>query len=146
VSAEHLIHADAAGMRAMARAGTVAVLLPGTSFFLGEPYAPARAFVAAGVPVAVATDFNPGSAHSENLQNVMMLALMHSKLSPGEILTAVTLNAAAALSRANRLGSLEAGKQADFLLLGSDDWRDLFYHWGVNPVARRFKAGVEHRG
>jgi imidazolonepropionase len=144
VSAEHLIHADGAGMKAMARAGTVAVLLPGTSFFLGEPYAPARRFVAAGVPVAVATDFNPGSAHSENLQNVMMLALQHSKLSPEEILTAVTLNGAAALDRAGSLGSLEPGKQADFLLLGTDDWRDLFYHWGVNPVKKRFKLGISH--
>lgn len=142
VSAEHLIHASAAGLAALAKSRTVAVLLPGTSFFLNEPYAPARQFVEAGVPVAVATDFNPGSAHSENLHNVMMLALMQSKLQPTEILTGVTLNAAAALRRAKSHGSLEAGKRADFLLLDCEDWRDLFYHWGVNPVAMRFKGGA----
>jgi imidazolonepropionase len=143
VSAEHLIHASPAGLRALAKSRTVAVLLPGTSFFLNEPYAPARDFVAAGVPVAIATDCNPGSARSENLQVVMMLALMLSKLQPAEILTATTLNAAAALRRAGSHGSLEAGKRADFLLLDCEDWRDLFYHWGVNPVAKRFKGGRE---
>lgn len=143
VSAEHLIHASRAGMKALAQSGTVAVLLPGTSFFLDEPYAPARGFVEAGVPVAVATDLNPGSAHSENLHAVMMLALMKSKLQPAEILAATTLNAAAALKRARERGSLESGKRADFLLLECEDWRDLFYHWGVNPVAQRFRGGVE---
>ena len=143
VSAEHLIHASPAGLRALAKAGTVAVLLPGTSFFLREPYAPARDFIAAGVPVALATDCNPGSARSENLHAVMMLAVMNMKISPEEALTAVTLNGAAALSRAQSLGSLESGKQADIILLGTDDWRDLFYHWGVNPVVKRFKAGTE---
>ena len=143
VSAEHLIHAAPAGLRALAKSGTVAVLLPGTSFFLREPYAPARAFIAAGVPVALATDCNPGSARSENLHAVMMLAVMNMKISPEEALTAATLNAAAALSRAGRLGSLETGKQADIILLETDDWRDLFYHWGVNPVVKRFKAGRE---
>lgn len=143
ISAEHLIHAAPAGLRALAKSGTVAVLLPGTSFFLREPYAPARDFIAARVPVALATDCNPGSARSENLHAVMMLAVMNMKLQPEEALTAVTLNAAAALSRVRSLGSLEAGKQADIILLDTDDWRDLFYHWGVNPVVKRFKAGRE---
>lgn len=141
ISAEHLIAADEAGITSMAKGGTVAVLLPATSLYLGKPYAPARAMIQAGVPVAAASDFNPGSCPSFNMQLVMNLACWGYKLTPGEVLTAVTLNAAAAIDRADRLGSVEAGKQADLVLWNTDNLEYLFYRFGENLVKQVIKRG-----
>ena len=141
VSAEHLIAATDSGIQAMARGGTVAVLLPATSLYLGKPFAPARAMVDAGLPVATATDFNPGSCPSFNLQFVMNLACWGCKLTPAEALTAVTLNAAAAVGRADRLGTIEPGKQADLLLWNTDNLDYLFYRFGENLVKTVIKKG-----
>jgi imidazolonepropionase len=141
VSVEHLIAATDEGIAAMAKAGTVAVLLPATSFYLNKPYARARDMIAAGVPVAVATDFNPGSCPSSNLQLAMNLACWNYGLSPEEVLTAVTLNAAAALCRAYRLGRLEVGKQADFVIWNAENLEYLFYRFGENLTSVVLKKG-----
>lgn len=107
VSAEHLIVCPPEGIRSLARGGTVACCLPATSFYLGADYAPVRDMVNAGVPVAVATDFNPGSCPGSSLQLAMNIACLKYRMTPEEVLTAVTLNGAAAIGRADRIGSLE---------------------------------------
>lgn len=142
VSAEHLIAATDRGIAALAQGGAVAVLLPATSFYLNKPYARARDMIDAGVPVAAASDFNPGSCPSLNLQLVMNLACWNYKMSPEEVLTAVTLNAAAALGRANWLGSLEVGKQADIVLWDAPNLDYIFYRFGQNLVKTVIKAGM----
>lgn len=116
VSCEHLIVCPPEGIAAMAAAGTVACLLPATSFYLGAAYAPARAMVDAGVPVALATDFNPGSCPCLNMQLVMSLGCLKYRLTPEEVLTAVTLNGAAAAGLADTVGSLEPGKLGDLVI------------------------------
>ena len=141
VSVEHLIAATDDGIGAMAKAGTVAVLLPATSFYLNKPYARARDMIAAGVPVAVATDFNPGSCPSLNLQFAMNLACWNYGLSPEEVLTAVTLNAAAAVRRGEKIGTLEVGKQADVVLWDAENLEYLFYRFGENLVKTVVKQG-----
>lgn len=142
VSAEHLIAATNRGIDALAEGGTVAVLLPATSFYLGKPYARARDMIAAGVPVAAASDYNPGSCPSLNLQLVMNLACWNYKMSPEEVLTAVTLNAAAAVCRADRLGSLEPGKQADLVIWDAPNLDYIFYRFGENLVKTVIKTGM----
>lgn len=142
VSAEHLIACPDEGIRSMAQGGTVAVLLPATSLYLGKPYARARDMIDAGVPVAAASDFNPGSCPSFNLQLVMNLACWGYKLTPQEVLTAVTLNAAAAIGRADRTGSLEQGKQADLVIWDTDNLEYLFYRFGQNLAKTVIKAGT----
>ena len=141
VSCEHLIRCRESGIEAMKEAGTVACLLPATSFYLGADYAPARAMIEAGVPVAMATDYNPGSCPSLNLQFVMNLGCLKYKLTPEEALTAVTLNAAAAIGYADRLGSLEPGKQADLVLWDAPDLEYIFYRMGSNLVKTVMKNG-----
>ena len=141
VSVEHLIAATNEGIDAMAKAGTVAVLLPATSFYLNKPYARARDMIAAGVPVATASDYNPGSCPSLNLQFVMNLACWNYGMSPEEVLTAVTLNAAAAVCRAERLGSIEVGKQADMVVWNANNLDYLFYRFGENLVHTVIKCG-----
>ena len=141
VSVEHLIAATDAGIDAMAKAGTVAVLLPATSFYLNKPYARARDMIAAGVPVAIATDFNPGSCPSLNLQFAMNLACWNYGLSPEEVLTAVTLNAAAAVCRSEKLGTLEVGKQADLVIWDAENLEYLFYRFGENLAKTVVKQG-----
>jgi imidazolonepropionase len=140
-SADHLLHVTGAGLEALRRAGTVATLLPGTAFFLGLPYAPARRLIEQDVPVALASDCNPGSCMTENLPLVGTLACTQMRMLPAEALTAMTLNAAAALGRADRIGSIEPGKQADLLILDVPDYRQFFYHFGVNHAWRVLKAG-----
>ncbi len=142
VSAEHLIAATDRGIAALAKGGTVAVLLPATSFYLGKPYARARDMIAAGAPVAVASDFNPGSCPSLNLQLAMNLACWNYHLTPEETLTAVTLNAAAAICRADRLGSLEVGKQADLVIWDAPNLDYIFYRFGQNLAKTVIKQGV----
>ncbi|VBB05167.1 metal-dependent hydrolase [Lucifera butyrica] len=141
VSAEHLIYADDKGLAKMAASGTVAVLLPGTSFYLGEDFARARAMVEMGIPVAIATDFNPGSCPNESLQLPMNLACLKYRLTPAEVLTAVTLNGAAALCCAHDRGTVEEGKAGDLVIWQAPDLEFLFYHWGVNLVKTVIKGG-----
>ena len=141
ISAEHLIVCPPEGIKAMARAGTVACCLPATSFYLGSTFAPVRDMIAAGVPVALASDFNPGSCPSLNLQFVMNLGCLKYRMTPEEVLTAVTLNAAAAIGRAERIGSLEPGKQADLVIWDAPDLDYVCYRLGSNLVSRVVKKG-----
>ena len=141
-SADHLMAVSPAGVEALARSGVTAVLLPGTSFFLmKERYAPARQLVAAGVPVALATDCNPGSSHTESMPMIITLAVLKLGLTVAESLTAATLNAACSLGFGEEIGTVEEGKRADLLLLAAPNLLHLVYHYGVNPVAAVVKGG-----
>lgn len=140
-SADHLLCVTDRGVEALAASDTVATLLPGTAFFLGLPYAPARKLIAAGAAVALASDCNPGTCPTENLPLVGAMACTQMRMLPGEAVTALTLNAAAAVGRADRIGSLEPGKQADAAIFDVPDYRHLFYHFGVNHVWRVIKGG-----
>lgn len=143
-SADHLIRIDERGIAALAASDTVAVLLPGTVFTLGlRDYAPARALIAAGAAVAVASDFNPGSCPILAMPLVMSIACSQMRLSPAEALVAATLNAAWALGRQDRAGSLAPGKRADFVVLDGDDYRLIPYRAGHHPVTRVFVGGQE---
>jgi imidazolonepropionase len=141
VSADHLLCITDAGIEALAQAGTVATLLPGTAFFLGMPYAPARRLIDRGLIVALASDCNPGTCPTENLPLVGALACTQMKMLPAEAVAALTLNAAAAVGRSDRLGSLEAGKQADLVIYNVPNYQHLFYHFGVNHVWKVVKRG-----
>ena len=142
VSCEHLIVCPPEGIAAMAAAGTVACLLPATSFYLGAPYAPARAMVEAAVPVALATDFNPGSCPCLNMQLVMSLGCLKYRLTPEEVLTAVTLNGAAAADLADAAGSLEPGKLGDLVIWEAEDLDYLCYRLGSNLARTVVKRGA----
>jgi imidazolonepropionase len=143
LSADHLIAVTPSGIEAMARSGVTAVLLPGTSFFLMKhKYAPARRLIEAGVPVALATDCNPGSSHTESMPMIFVLAVFELGLTIEEALTAATLNAACCLGLGDSHGSVEVGKQADLLVLDAPNLLHLAYHYGVNPVRDVIKRGV----
>jgi imidazolonepropionase len=142
-SADHLVFIGEAEIAALARAGTVAVILPGTAWWMRSRRAPARSLIEAGVPVAVASDSNPGTCYTESLAAVAPHACLDSGLSVEETLTGMTLNAAASLGLASEIGSLEAGKSADAVLLDAPDDRHLVYHWGVNLVAAVVLRGRE---
>jgi imidazolonepropionase len=143
VSADHLLHASEAGIRAMAETGVVAVLLPGTAFFLMAKPADARKMIEAGVPVALATDRNPGSSPTESLPFIMNLACLTMKMTPAEVLTACTINAAHAIGRADRIGSIEVGKQGDLVLFDAPNYMYLQYHYAVNLVDTVIKKGIQ---
>ena len=147
LSADHLVAASERGIEAMAATGVTAVLLPGTSFFLMKhSWAPARRLVEAGVPVALATDCNPGSSHTESMPMVFVLAVFELGLSIEEALTAVTLNAACCLGLGEEIGTIETGKRADLVLLDEPSLFHLAYHFGGNPVAAVVKNGqLAHR-
>jgi len=135
VSADHLIHITADDIAALRQSGTAAVLLPGTSYTLHTTYAPAKELLTAGVTVALATDFNPGSCYSENLQMAISLACQEDRITPAEALRAATLGGAAALGLQHEVGSLEPGKYCDLLVLDAATHQELPYHWGVNLVS-----------
>ena len=140
-SCEHLIASDFDSIRALAKSGTVGVLLPATAYYLDKPYAPARDMLEAGMAVAVGSDFNPGSSPSLNLQFAMALACIKYRLTPEETITAVTLNAAAAVGRAESVGSLEIGKKADLVIWEAEELSYLFYRFGSNLVNTVVKNG-----
>ncbi len=142
VSADHLLQASDAGIRALAAAGVVATLLPGTAFSLREPYARGRFMIDAGCAVALATDFNPGSCFSESIPLVAALAALYVNLTPEEIVNALTINGAAALDRAHLVGSLDPGKQGDVVILEAPSYRFIPYRIGVNTVAAVVKKGM----
>ena len=146
ISAEHLIVCPQEGIEAMAQAGTVACCLPATSFYLGSTYAPVRDMIAAGVPVALASDFNPGSCPSLNLQFVMNLGCLRYRMTPEEMLTGVTLNAAAAINRAESIGSIETGKLADLVVWDAPDLDTLGYRMGSNLTRIVIKKGKVQGG
>jgi imidazolonepropionase len=142
VSADHLLMISDRGIEKMAEAGVIAVLLPGTTFYLREDhYAPARKMIEAGVPIALATDFNPGSSPNNNLQLVINLACLYLRMSPAEVINAITINAAHALGRAAEIGSLEAGKNADIAIFNAPNHEYLAYRYGTNLVSKVIKNG-----
>lgn len=142
LSADHLLHASDASIRAMADTGVVATLLPLTAFALKEPYARGREMIDAGCAVALATDLNPGSCFSGSIPLTIALACIYMKLSVEETITALTLNGAAALQRADCIGSIEVGKQGDFVVLNSGDYHILPYYIGMNSVIMTIKGGM----
>ncbi|MGE7092465.1 imidazolonepropionase [Lysinibacillus sp. NPDC048646] len=141
ISAEHLLVASDEGIQKMAATGTIAVLLPGTAFFLRAPFARGRLMIDEGVPVAISTDFNPGSSPTISLPFIMNLACMHMGMTLEEILTATTINAAYALNRGDQIGSLEAGKQADVIMLDVANYKQLQYFYGMNHTHTVIKNG-----
>ena len=141
VSADHLDFAGPDDLRALAAAGTVATLLPGCSFTLSTPYPAARRYYDAGLRVALATDFNPGTCYCENMQMMLALAVSAMGMSLEDALEAATLGGAAALGVADEVGSLAPGKRCDLIVLNRPDERELAYHFGVNLVAHTFVGG-----
>jgi imidazolonepropionase len=141
VSADHLLCIGDKGIEALAASGTVATLLPGTAFFLGLDYAPARRLIQRGVTVALASDCNPGTCMTENLPLIGSMACTQMGMSPAEVVIALTRNAAAAVDRCDRLGSLAPGKQGDVIICNVPDYREIFYHFGINHVQCVIKRG-----
>ena len=141
VSADHLMAASDKGIEMMAENKVVANILPATSFNLNKNYADCRKMIDMGAIVSLSSDYNPGSCPSENLQLVMQLGCLHLKMTPNEVLTAVTINAAYAVDRADEVGSLEAGKKADFVVFDAPNVEYLMYHFGINHTKRVYKDG-----
>jgi imidazolonepropionase len=141
ISADHLEVLNAEGIRTLKGTDIIAALLPGCSYFLNMVYPPARKIVENGIPVALATDFNPGSCMTENMQMIMSLASLKMKMTAEEIINAVTINGAYALFIHDKTGNLEAGKQADILVFDFPDYKDLIYHFGVNQLEKVFIKG-----
>ena len=147
VSADHLKKISPRGISLMAESMVVGVLLPGSSFGLPSlEFAPAREMIDRGVAVAIATDFNPGSSPSESMPMMIAIACSHMRLTPAEAVAAATYNAAFVVSRESQVGSLERGKRADFLILDCEDYREIPYRFGTNPVKRVFIDGAEWLG
>lgn len=142
VSADHLLHASDKGIEDMAREGVVSTLLPTTAFCLKEPYARGRFMIDKGCAVALATDFNPGSGFTNSIPLMFALATIYMNMSIEEAITAMTLNGAAAIGRADSIGSVEEGKKADLVILKYPSYKFLPYHTGVNIVEKTIKDGV----
>ncbi|WP_096225457.1 imidazolonepropionase [Geobacillus sp. FJAT-46040] len=141
ISADHLLRASDEGIRRMADGGVIGVLLPGTAFFLMTQAADARRLIDAGVPVALATDCNPGSSPTVSLPLVMSLACLHMRMTPAEALAAATINAAHAIGRAHMIGSLEPGKKADLVVFNVPNYVQIMYYYGVNHAETVIKDG-----
>ncbi len=141
-SGDHLVGASERGIQLLAQSNTIAVLLPGTSFYLGkEKYAKAREMIDAGAAVALSTDFNPGSSPTENLQLIMSIAALKLKMTPEEIWHAVTVNAAYAINRGEEAGRIAIGRKADIVIWDAPNYAYIPYHYGVNHVRTVLKAG-----
>lgn len=144
LSADHLLQASDEGIRAMAQAGVVATLLPLTAFSLREDFARARTMIQNNCMVALATDLNPGSSFSASVPLLFALACIYMKMSPEEAVTAFTINSAAAVGRADKIGSIDVGKQGDLVLLKFPSYKFLPYHVGMNIVDTVIKNGKEY--
>lgn len=142
VSAEHLIATGERGMEALARGGVIAALLPCTSLYLNKSFARARDMIARGIPVAVATDFNPGSCPSLNIGLCMTMAYLKYRMTSEEILSAVTINAACAVNRGGSIGTIEPGKKADMVIWNAEDMEMLCYRMGSNLAGTVIKHGA----
>jgi imidazolonepropionase len=141
-TADHLEHTDAAGIAALKSANVQPVLLPGSVYALGSSkYPAAREMIGAGLAVVVATDFNPGSSPTPSMTMALSLAATQMKMTPAESITAATVNAAYSVGRGRQLGSLEAGKRADFVLHDCSDYRELAYFFGVEHAHEVFVGG-----
>jgi imidazolonepropionase len=141
-TADHLLRVTPEGIKALKQAGVIPVLLPLTTFFLCEDqYAPARSFIEQDCPVALATDFNPGSSMTQNMQLLWSVAALKMGLLPGELLWSTTIIPARSINRATQLGSVERGKQADLIFLDIPNLDYLAYHMGINHVIMTMKKG-----
>lgn len=141
-SADHLGQISDEGIRRLAASNTVGVLLPGTLFFLGKPsYAPARRMIEAGCAVAIATDFNPGSCHTQSMTLIQTISCVQMKMTAEEVITAATINPAFSLQLDAEVGTLHPGKRADLCILDIPSWRAIGYTMGGNPVAMTVKNG-----
>ncbi|MGM0904815.1 MAG: imidazolonepropionase [Bacillota bacterium] len=143
ISAEHLLKASDEGIKAMAKAGTIACLLPATALYLREEAANGRKMIDEGVAVAISTDCNPGSSPTTSMPLVMNLACISMRMTPAEALTAATYNAACAVNRQDKIGSLEVGKQADVVLWNVKNYQELQYLFGVNHTKTVWKKGIK---
>lgn len=142
ISAEHLMAASDEGLRMMAENNVIAVALPGTSFNLATgKYANVRRMIELGLSVALATDYNPGSCPTENIQLIMSLGSLYLKMTPEEVISAVTINAAAAINREKEIGSIEIGKKADIVIFDTPNLYYIPYHFGINHVDTVIKNG-----
>ena len=140
-SADHLLQASDAGIKAMAEAGVIATVLPCTAFSLREHFARARKMIDDGCAVAVATDFNPGSCFTESVPLAIALCTLNMQMSIEEVVSALTINGAAAVGRADKIGSLDVGKQADIVIHEFPSYKFLPYHIGVSTVEKVIKQG-----
>ncbi len=140
-TADHLLRVSDRGIKMMAEKGVFAVLLPGTSFSLRKPFAPARKMIDAGVPVALGTDFNPGSCYCSSMEMTLQLAVLGMGMLPEEAIVASTLNSAYSLDLGDRVGSLDPGKQADIVIMSVPKYAFLFYEFGRNHVKSVIKKG-----
>jgi imidazolonepropionase len=141
-SVDHLVDVSREDAVLLAQSPTVATLLPGGAFYLGtEPYAPARMLIESGAAVALATNYNAETSPSQNMQMMLTLACRRMDMTPAEAITAATLNAAYALRRGSRIGSLEKDKTADLIILGVPDYREIPCHFGINLVDLVMKNG-----
>ncbi len=140
-SCDHLLKITESGMRALKAHGTIATLLPGTAFSLREEMAPAKKIVDYGIPIAISTDCNPGSSYTESMPLIITLAVLEMGLLPEEAITAATINAAYAIDMGDKIGSIDIGKQADFIILKEDSYLFIPYHYGVNPIFATYKKG-----
>jgi imidazolonepropionase len=147
ISADHLLMVSDNGIREMKKAGVIPVLLPGTAFFLGkQKYAPARKMIESGLPVALATDYNPGSSFTQNMNLILSIACIQMKMTPAETIAAATLNSARAIDIDKQAGSLEKRKMADIILLDIPNYQYIPYHYGMNHVKMVFRHGeLVHR-
>lgn len=142
ITADHLVAASEIGIKMMAEKGVIANLLPGTSFNLQTgKFARAKRMIEAGVPVALSTDYNPGSCPTENMQLVMSLASIVMKMTPEEVITAATINGAASLKLEEQIGSLEVGKKADLVIFDAPNLDYIIYHFGINHTDKVIKNG-----
>ena len=141
ISADHLLQASEEGIRQMAATGVVATLLPATAFSLKEPYARGRYMIDSNCAVALATDFNPGSCFTESIPLIFALATLYMDITTEEAITALTINAAAAIDRADTIGSLDAGKHGDLAVLEYPSYKFIPYHIGISTVDKVVKKG-----
>ncbi len=141
VSADHLMAASEAGIEMLAKNKVVANILPGTTFNLNKDYANARLMIDKGCIVSLSSDYNPGSCPTENLQLIMTLGSTKLRMTPDEVIAAVTINAAKAINRENTIGSIEVGKNADFVIYKAENLSYIMYHFGINHVKDVFKNG-----
>lgn len=142
ISSDHLMAASEDGLKMMAKNKVIANILPATSFNLNKNYANARKMIELNVPVSLSSDYNPGSCPSENLQFVMQLGCLGLRMTPNEVINAVTINAAYAIDKQDEIGSIEIGKKADLVLFDAPNIEYLMYHFGINHVDRVYKNGL----
>lgn len=142
VSAEHLVAASDEGIEAMQKSGVIPVLLPGTSFYLRlGKYARGKEMIKRGLAIALATDYNPGTCPTESLQSIMVFASMGMGLTPSEVINAMTINAAYAIDKGDKIGSIEKGKKADIIIMNAPNENYIVYHFGINHVETVIKNG-----